>query len=557
MQQMIVLIVSALVGLGGVGCAAEGWRDFAVATVHPLASEAALQVRREGGNAVDAAVAAALVLGVVDGHNSGLGGGALVVLRTAKGEVIALDGRELSPRRASPQMYRRNGELDEEASKSGALAVAVPGALRAYELMLEKHGSKTMAEILAPIIRLAREGFAIDGVYARKLQAHAAKLRLHSPSQKQFFRSDDSPLREGDRLVQEDLARSLEAIAQQGSQWFYHGRYAQQVEAWMRAHGGLLDAGDFAQYEAKWREPLRATYRGVEVVAMPPPSSGGVHVLQMLEMLERFDLRSMAAGPRAHVLAESMKLAFADRAHWLGDPDHASVPRGLLDAQYLQGLSARIDEQKVGSVPSHGMPPRWQDDVFGKHTTFLCTADKQGNWVAINQTVNTAFGSKVIVPGTGIILNNEMDDFALAPGVANAFGLVGAQANAVGPRKRPLSSMSPTLLLREGRPWLVTGAAGGPTIITQVLQLIIGCVDLGLSPQEALLLPRVHHQWRPSALKVEDLLPKEAQQHLRQLGHQLEVGMPFGACQAIGLAPNGKSMLPAHDPRIPGLAAGR
>jgi gamma-glutamyltranspeptidase/glutathione hydrolase len=287
---------------------------------------------------------------------------------------------------------------------------------------------------------------------------------------------------------------------------------------------------------------------------MPPPSSGGLHVAQVLQMIERFPIGSMPDVQRLHVTTEAMKLAFADRAYWLGDPDFAPVPRGLVDRDYTDALSQKIDENKATPVPQHGTPPKPHDDVFGKHTTHLSAADTQGNWVALTQTINTSFGSKVIIPGTGVVMNDEMDDFSVQPGVPNAFKLIGAEANSVGPGKRPLSSMSPTLVFKDGKPLITVGAAGGPTIITQTLLAISNIIDRSMSPGEALAAPRIHHQWAPDLLKIETKVGDEVLKAMEGKGHQLERSTGFGACQCIMMI-DGK-LVPAHDPRVPGKADG-
>lgn len=558
MKRFSFLLLLPLLAVGFASLAAEpGFPEFAAASVHPLATEAAVQAYKKGGNAVDAAVATGLTLGVVDGHNSGIGGGCFFVIRAADGTVTCIDGREMAPAKASRDMYLIDGKLDNEASKTGALASGVPGALRAYELALKKHGKLTLADLLLPAAEIAEKGFALDEVYARKLAATAEKLKKFPASASIFFKADGSPLKKGDLLVQKDLAKTYRAIAEHGIAWFYGGDYAQQVAAWMKENGGIMTADDFTNYKAVEREPVRAKYRGYDIVAMPPPSSGGVHVAQILQIMEHFPIREMGDAQRVHVVTEAMKLAFADRAHWLGDPDFAKVPRGLVDAGYAKDLAAKIDTKKVTAVPSHNMPPRWGGDIFGKHTTHLCTADVEGNWVALNQTINTAFGSKVIVPGTGVLLNDEMDDFAVQPGVPNAFKLIGAEANAVAPGKRPLSSMSPTIVFKDGQPILCTGAAGGPTIITQALLLISNILDRDMAPNAALKQPRFHHQWAPDELKIEKAFGDATMAALEKLGHKLDKVTTFGACQAILWDANRKLLVPAHDPRVPGKADGQ
>lgn len=528
----------------------------AIATVHPLATQAGMDAFAKGGNAIDAAIAAGLTLGVVDGHNSGIGGGCFFVIRAADGTVTCIDGREMAPAKAHRDMYVINGKLDDEASKTGALASGVPGYLKACAAAQTKHGKLKLADLLLPAADIAEKGFPIDEPYARKLAATAAKLAKF-PASAAIFLRDGKPIEKGQPLVQTDLAATYRAVAKNGIEWFYEGEFAQKTEEWMKANGGITTAADYAAYKAPEREAIRSKYRGYDLITMPPPSSGGVHVAQILNILEHFPIRHFRASSRVHVITEAMKLAFADRAYWLGDPDFAKVPRGLVDPAYAAELAKKIDLDHATTVSGHGMPPHWEGDIFGKHTTFLCTADAEGNWVALNQTINTAFGSKVVIPGTGVLLNDEMDDFAVQPGIPNAFKLVGAEANAVAPGKRPLSSMSPTIVLKDGQPVIVTGAAGGPTIITQALLLLTHIIDDGQLPAAALAEPRFHHQWNPDELKIEKAFGDETLQRVEKLGHKLAPTASFGACQAIYFDAEKKLFFPAHDPRVPGKADGR
>ena len=538
--------------------AAEGgdFKHGAVASVNALATDAGVKALRRGGNAVDAAIATALTLGVVDGHNSGLGGGCFILIHAADGTVTCIDGRETAPARAHRDLFVIDGKLDEEASKSGALASGVPGALAAYDLALKRHGKLKLADLLRPAADLAEKGFPIDEGYERKLVGTADKLKLFPASAAVLLKADGSPLKKGDVLVQKDLAATYRAVAGHGIDWFYHGEFAQKTQAWMAANGGIMTAGDFANYEAKLREPLHTRYRGYDIIGMPPPSSGGIHIAQILGMMQAFKIKELPTVKRIHLITEAMKLAFADRAFWLGDPDFAPVPRGLIEPGYLAELTGRIDPTKATIVPAHGTPPRPHDDVFGKHTTHLSTADAEGNWVAMTQTVNTAFGSKVIIPGTGVMMNNQMDDFSAQPGAPNAFKLIGAETNAVAGGKRPLSSMSPTLVLKDGKPVLSVGAAGGPTIITQTLLAISIIIDLGMGPKEALAAPRFHHQWAPDSLKIEAAFGDDTLKQVEALGHTLERSKGFGACQCVMFDAATGTFVPVHDPRIPGSADG-
>lgn len=550
-MRLIACILLLATSLHAAPSVARG-KKGAVASVHPLATRAGLAAMQSGGNAIDAAVAMGLTLGVVDGHNSGIGGGCFFLIRTAKGEFVAIDGREMAGAAATRDMFIRDGKADTSLSQTGALASGVPGSVAAYGYVLEKFGRKKFADLLEPAAVIAEQGFAIDEVYARKLVGVADDLRKFDASRAQFLKADGSPYAEGETLKLPDLAASYRAIAQHGADWFYRGEFAQKAGEWMKANGGILTAEDFATYEIKLREPVRGTYRGHEIVSFPPPSSGGVHVLQILNIMETFDFTPMDDATRVHVIAEAMKLAFADRAHWLGDPDFAPVPRGLLSKDYAKTLATRIALDRVADVRTHGEPPAAHDDVFGKHTTHFSAVDAEGNWVACTQTVNTAFGSKVVIPGTGILLNNQMDDFSIEPGVPNAFKLVGSEANAVAPRKRPLSSMSPTIVLRDGQPILSLGAAGGPTIITQTVLNLHGVIDHGLSLDAALAAPRFHHQWMPDELRIEKAWPTEVMEKLKSLGHKPAPVSFAGNSNAVGFFDGG--FVGASEPRVPGEA---
>ena len=523
----------------------------AAATVHTLASQAAVDAFKDGGNAVDAAVAAALTLGVVDGFNSGIGGGCFMVIHRADGTLTAIDGRETAPARATEDMFIRNGKADTALSQTGALASGVPGALAVYDLAIRQQGRLPLARHLRAAADIAERGFELSPAYASRLKATSAAMSKFPSSKATFMKANGTAYQAGELFKQPDLAKTYRAIADQGINWFYKGTFAKATEQWMKANGGIMTALDFAAYRPKERELVRSTYRDCEIIGMSPPSSGGVHVAQILNILERFDLRAMREDSPdfVHVVAEAMKLAFADRAWWLGDPDFAPVPRGLVDKTYAAELAKRIDMKHVTQVPDHGEPPRASTDVFGKHTTHFSTADSDGNWVACTATINTTFGSKVVVPGTGVVLNNEMDDFSAQPGVPNAFGLVGNAANAVAPGKRPLSSMSPTIVVKDGKPILSVGAAGGPTIISQTLLAIIRVIDFGKSPSEALAAPRFHHQWMPDELRVETRLPKGVRDELARRGHKLQVVADIGVSQAVGINPDG-TFTAAADPRV-------
>jgi gamma-glutamyltranspeptidase/glutathione hydrolase len=441
-------------------------------------------------------------------------------------------------------------------SETGALAGGTPGELAACALALKSYGKLSLKEHLLAAAQIAEQGFRIDGRYAAALRDQASELARFPASRAVFLKPDGAPREEGEILRQPDLARTYRAIAENGPGWFYGGPFAQAAERWMKKNQGLLTAADFAAYHAVLREPISTTYRGCTVVSFPPPSSGGVHLLEILNMLETRDFSdpSFTEVDRDHFTAEAMKLAFADRAYWLGDPDFAKVPRGLIRKDYARALAAKIDLTHASAMAGAGQPPDAAGDVFPKHTTHISTADAEGNWVAMTATINTHFGSKVVIPGTGVLLNNEMDDFSAHPGVANHFGLVGAEANAIAPGKRPLSSMSPAIVLKDNRPILAIGAAGGPTIISQTLLNIVGVVDFGMDAQKAIAQPKFHHQWKPDELKIEKNMDPALVSALVKRGHTVREVKYLGAAQAVGLAPDGQGFLGASDPRVQGVA---
>ncbi|MCL4159522.1 UNVERIFIED_CONTAM: hypothetical protein GTU68_037087 [Idotea baltica] len=461
----------------------------------------------------------------------------------------------MAPSAATADMYLRDGKADTELSQTGPLAVAVPGALAAYAHALRSHGEKTLADVMLPAAKIAEEGFAVDKIFARKLESKKDLLAAFPATRDQLLKSDGSPYQTGDTLRQSDLAKTYRSIAVNGEKWFYEGPFAQTIGSWMHQNGGIVTAEDFANYRIKLRQPVVTDYRDWKIVGFPPPSSGGCHVAQMLNILETFDLAAMHQRDPAqakHVVIESMKRAFADRAYHLGDADFSRVPKALIDKAYARDLAKQIDIQKSTDVSKQGDPFAFGDELFGKHTTHIAAADSDGYWVAITATVNTTFGSKVIVPGTGLILNNEMDDFSAQPGVPNAFGLIGAENNAIAPGKRPLSSMSPTIVLdRRAKPIMTVGAAGGPKIITQVLLALIRTLDYGDDLQAAVAGPRFHHQWRPDSVLVESKMGDEIIDRLKKFGHAIKTTSSSGITQAIRIDDDG-NLIGVHDPRVPG-----
>jgi gamma-glutamyltranspeptidase/glutathione hydrolase len=533
------------------------------------ATRAGVEMLAAGGNAVDAAVATAFALGVTQPYSMGIGGGGFVLLRLSNGEVAAIDARETAPAGADRDMYVREG-VAEDASLAGPLAVGTPGLVAGLALTLERYGSKSLAEVLAPAIRLAERGFAIGPGHARlleRMRGYGLPERFPETGRIQFPPAG-TPAEPGWRLVQEDLARTLRRIAREGPDAFYRGAIAEAIAADMKRRGGLVTREDLAGYRPKLRKPVRGSYRGHEILSFPPPSSGGAILVEILNILEGLDLAARGAGSSAglHRIAEAMKLAFADRAAYFGDPDFVEVPVAQLTAKaYAADLRARINPawwrrapwtwgrgEAAIRVRGPGLP---LDDSGTAH---FSVTDGEGNAVAVTGTINTAFGSGVTVPGTGILLNNEMDDFAKAPNRPNVYGLVDTRgANAIAPGKRPLSSMTPTLLLREGRPFMVTGSPGGPRIITTVLLSILNVIDYGMDIQEAVSAPRFHHQWVPDVLFVERAIPEDVIRALRRRGHAVEVSKRnWSSAQAILIDPESGWQMGGTDPRSDGLALG-
>jgi len=521
-----------------------------------LAAQAGASVLAAGGNAVDAAVATAFAVAVTQPFSAGLGGGAFALVRRPDGEVIALDARETAPAAATRDMYLAEG-LPARPSIHGPLAVAIPSFTAGMALMLERWGTLPLARVLAPAIELA-EGFPLAPFQAARINALKDRFdpgRFPETVRIQFAPAADGRAEVGEMLVQADLARTLRAIAKSGPGVVQGGPIAKKIVAEVRRRGGILSLADLEGYAPKVRAPVQGRYRGLEVYSFPPPSSGGAVLLQCLNILEGFDLAATGAGSSAslHPVAEAMKLAFADRAAYMGDSDFVDVPVArLISREYAEAQRARIDPAKASDVKAPGLPA---NDAGTAH---LSVTDGQGGVVGITMTINTSYGSGITVPGTGIILNNEMDDFSVAPDTPNAYGLVDTRgANAIAPGKRPLSSMTPTLLVKDGKPFMVTGSPGGPRIISTVLLTILNVVDWGMDVQAAVSAPRYHHQWIPDKLRVEPETPADVVDALRARGHTVDVqSRHWSAAEAIVIDPASGLHYGGSDPRTDGGAYG-
>ncbi len=522
-----------------------------VATEQELASKIGLDILKAGGNAVDAAVGIGFALAVALPNAGNLGGGGFMMVHDAKtGKDVALDFREVAPLKATRDMYLdAKGNVINGKSLYTHYAVGVPGTVAGMEHALKTWGTMPLAKVIAPAIALAEQGYPVSETLAKILDQEKKNMGQW-PATKAIFWKNGEPLKRGDLLVQKDLAESMKLIGQQGAKAFYEGAIAQKIAAEMAPHAGALTLQDLREYKVVERVPTRGTYRGYEVVTMPPPSSGGPHLVQILNMLEPLPLAQW--GPNSaqtiHYMAESMKLAYADRAEYLGDPDFVKIPlKGLTAKAYAAQLGKTIDPNRAR--PAKEIKPGKPQPYESDQTTHFSVVDKAGNAVAVTYTLNTNFGSGIVAAGTGILLNNEMDDFSAKPGVANAYGLVGGDANAVAAKKRPLSSMTPTIVLKDGKIAFVTGSPGGARIITTVLQTVVNMVDFNMNPAEAAATPRVHHQWTPDELRIEKGLSPDTIALLKQRGHNVALKASMGRTQTIQL--RGGMLYGYSDPRNP------
>ncbi len=529
-----------------------------VVTEDRYATEAGLQVLKEGGNAIDAAVTIGFTLAVTYPRAGNIGGGGFMLIYIADSkEVVAIDYREKAPAEASGEIYLDEyGNPDEEKSRHSILSAGVPGTVSGLSLALEKYGTISLKRALQPAVELAGKGFPVNEELRRSLEQVKDRMKTHDGSMAIFFREGEEPYSTGDILVQKNLALTLRQIAENGPDAFYKGEIAKKIASFMKENGGLITEDDLKSYEAVIRKPVRGTYRGYEIYSMPPPSSGGVHLIQILNILEQFPLGTWGhnTAKTIHVMAESMKLAYADRSKHLGDPDFVEVPVSrLISKEYALELKKKIDPEKA--TPSSSIHPGEMPLKEGSNTTHFSVIDKYGNAVANTYTLNFSYGSKITVPGTGILLNNEMDDFSMKPGAPNAYGLTGGEFNSIEPGKRMLSSMTPTIVIKGGRPFLATGSPGGSLIITTVLQVITNIIDFGMNISEATNAVRIHHQWLPDELRAERGLSGDTEKLLGAMGYKVITGNTMGSAQSI--MKKGGFMYGASDPRRPGgLAEG-
>jgi len=534
-------------------------RNGMVSGPEQLAAEVGAQILRQGGNAVDAAVATGFALAVTYPRAGNLAGGGFMLIHLAdENRQTLIDYRETAPAAASRDMFLdAQGNLDHEKEYFSLQAAGVPGTAAGLLYALEKYGTLSREQVLAPAIALAREGLPVSFGLAFEIDASAARLRKNPAAAQLFFRADGAPYAMGDTWRQPDLAWTLGEIRDHGTAGFYAGEVARRITAEMAAGGGLITAQDLADYRVVQRAPVRGTFRGFEIVSAPPPSSGGVHIVQMLNILEGIDLRALGHNSAAylHYLTESMKLAYADRSMYLGDPDYVAVPVAqLTDKAYAARQRQLIDSARA--TPAADIAPGRLLDGETTETTHYSVADRFGNVVSNTYTLNFSFGSNIVVPGTGMLLNNEMADFATSPGNANAFGLVQGEANKIEPGKRPLSSMSPTIVLREGKPWLATGSPGGSVIISTVLQLVLNAMEFDMNVATAGAEPRIHHQWMPDVLQMEEGFSPDTVRLLRDMGHPVQISDRTTGCTSSIMLEDGWLLGAADTRRYGGWVAG-
>lgn len=536
MRARRALILLALVLVAAVPAAAQTparSRDGMVVSQNETASRVGAAVLREGGSALDAAVATAFALAVTHPTAGNIGGGGFIVFRPASGAPEAYDFREMAPHRATPTMFLENGKYSERLHHDSHLSVGVPGTVAGLHLAWTEHGKLPWKRLVEPAIALARDGFPVTDGLARSLRNILPDMKAYPASVAQFSKNG-VPYEPGDILRQPDLARSLQRIADRGPAGFYEGETAALIEKEMAAHGGLIDRADLEAYRPKKRAPVTGTYRGFEVISMPPISSGGVALIQQLNVLEGFDLKAMGFRSAAsiHAITEAMRRAYADRARYLGDPDfNPSMPVArLISKEYAAGLRRSISPERASvSSPSSFEWPAESDE-----TTHLSVVDRERNAVALTYTLEYGYGSRIVVPGAGFLLNNEMGDFNAGPGLTTADGLIGTAPNLAAPGKRMLSSMTPTILARDGKLVMVTGSPGGRTIINTVLHTILNVVDFGMGAQEAVDAPRFHHQWLPDRISYERWgISPDTARLLQSMGHRLNPITAQGVAEVI------------------------
>ena len=529
-----------------------------VASQEAIATKIGLDILKQGGNAIDAAVAVGYALAVTLPRAGNLGGGGFMLVYLAdKKQVVAIDYREKAPAQASRDMYLdENGEVVPNLSTFHGLAIGTPGTVMGLEHARKTFGTMSREQLIAPSIKLAKEGIVVTADLSNSLNALKERLSKWPNTREIFYKQDGSNYQPGDILKQKDLAKTLSIISKEGEKGFYQGEIAKAIATSIQEANGVVSEKDLENYNVVEREAIQGTYRGYEVFSMPPPSSGGVHIVQILNMLENYDLAAMGhnSAQHIHTMVESMRRAYADRSLHLGDSDFVSVPvKTLTSKKYAKQLVATIDPNKATS--SKDIQPDADLPYESDQTTHFSVVDKWGNAATNTYTLNYSYGSGIVAKGTGVLLNNEMDDFSSKPGHANGYGLIGGEANSIAPGKRPLSSMSPTVILKDNALFMVTGTPGGSRIITTTLQVISNVIDYDMNIAEATSAPRIHHQWLPDYIRIESGLSADTIKLLEEKGHQLKVQSTMGSTQTIMKSDVG--LYGASDPRTPSsLSAG-
>ncbi|MHC5353873.1 gamma-glutamyltransferase [Myroides sp. LJL115] len=525
------------------------FKNGLVVAAHPLASKVGVDILKKGGNAADAAVAVELALAVVYPNAGNIGGGGFIIYRSSDGQVQSLDYREKAPMQARENMYwGADGNALTELSINGSLSVGVPGTVAGMEELHKRYGSLPWKDVVQPAVDLAQNGFAITEQQAGELTKHAKDFEKYS-SQSNVF-SQNKTWQNQDILVQEDLAKTLKLIQQNGRDGFYKGQTADLIVQEMQRGNGMITKEDLENYQAIWREPVTGWYKDYKIISMPPPSSGGIALLSLFQAVQQYPLSKWGFQSlnTVQVMVEAERRVYADRAQYLGDPDFVKIPvQELLDPLYIKSRMANVDLSKA--TPSSEVNPGVFPGFESEETTHYCIVDKWGNAISATTTLNGSYGSHVVVGGAGFILNNEMDDFSIKPGVPNMYGLVGGKANAIEPGKRMLSSMSPTIIEKEGQLYMVVGTPGGSTIITSVFQTILNVVDFGMNMQQAVSAPRFHHQWLPDQIDVEqNAISQKVRQQLEDKGYKLSPRKNYGRVEGILVNPN-KTYQGGADPR--------
>ncbi|MCK5719549.1 MAG: gamma-glutamyltransferase [Thiomargarita sp.] len=548
-----------------------------VVTEESLASQIGLKVLQQGGNAIDAAVTIGFVMAVTYPSAGNIGGGGFMLVHLAESkQIVAIDYRETAPTLAHKDMFLNEArQVDYQLSQFSHLAAGVPGTVAGLTLALEKYGTFPLEKAIAPAIELAEQGFIVTPWLSQALLNHKDNLEKNPAAQAIFFKESGQLYQTGDLFIQTDLANTLKIIAKEGIQAFYQGKIAELIVTEMEANHGLISKADLAKYKPIIREAVVGNYRGYEIYSMPLPSSGGIHIIQILNILEKDDIQSLGHNSAAtiHIMSEAMKRAYADRSKYLGDADFVKVPvAALISKNYAIELRTKIpfslsnsgqqlslvksNWNNLKATPSKLIAPGKLSITESDETTHYSVIDQAGNAVANTYTLNFSFGSGIMVANAGFLLNNEMDDFSAKPGVPNAYGLIGNDANSIVPHKRMLSSMSPTIVLKAGKPFLITGSPGGSRIITTTLQVIMNVIDHQMNIQEAVNAIRIHHQWLPDELRVEEGLNIDTLNLLTNIGHKIKIKKTMGAASSILIDPNSGVFFGAVDPRKSGLAIG-